>query len=97
MISFNFFITNYKTFQATPHGLPTPRLKNTKSLCYLGMKFMTLLKQSTDGELDLNQVSQMLEAPKRRIYDITNVLQGINLVFSGALVTNELYLKSDLI
>ncbi|XP_028317301.1 transcription factor E2F3 [Gouania willdenowi] len=56
------------------------KMYDKKSLCYLGMKFMTLLKQSTDGELDLNQVSQMLEAPKRRIYDITNVLQGINLV-----------------
>lgn len=33
-----------------------------------------------DKCLDLNQAMKWLEVPKRRIYDITNVLEGINLI-----------------
>ena len=30
--------------------------------------------------VDLNRASEQLEVQKRRIYDITNVLEGINLI-----------------
>ena len=30
--------------------------------------------------VDLNKASEVLEVQKRRIYDITNVLEGINLI-----------------
>lgn len=30
--------------------------------------------------VDLNQAADQLGVPKRRIYDITNVLEGVNLV-----------------
>lgn len=33
-----------------------------------------------DGVLDLNVVAQELNAPKRRVYDVTNVLEGIQLI-----------------
>jgi sugar-specific transcriptional regulator TrmB len=39
-----------------------------------------LLKESQDGVLDLNFAAQQLEVQKRRIYDITNVLEGIGLI-----------------
>mmetsp|Transcript_61691 Transcript_61691/g.169689 ORF Transcript_61691/g.169689 Transcript_61691/m.169689 type:complete len:431 (-) Transcript_61691:270-1562(-) len=50
------------------------------SLGLLTKKFLNLLQSSKDGTLDLNQAAQQLEVQKRRIYDITNVLEGINLI-----------------
>lgn len=35
---------------------------------------------ATEGELDLNALVARLGVPKRRLYDITNVLEGINVV-----------------
>jgi len=41
-----------------------------------------LIKQSEqdDGVIDLNEASKTLDVQKRRIYDITNVLEGIGLI-----------------
>lgn len=50
------------------------------SLGLLTKKFLNLLQSSKDGTLDLNKAAQQLEVQKRRIYDITNVLEGINLI-----------------
>ncbi|NXA78117.1 E2F6 factor, partial [Thryothorus ludovicianus] len=50
------------------------------SLVLLTRRFMTLLKKAPDGVLDLNQVARTLGVRKRRVYDITNVLNGINLI-----------------
>jgi len=46
----------------------------------LTKKFINLLKQAPDGILDLNNAAETLEVQKRRIYDITNVLEGIGLI-----------------
>ncbi|KAG7478360.1 hypothetical protein MATL_G00079670 [Megalops atlanticus] len=43
-------------------------------------RFLDLLGRSPDGVVDLNWASQVLKVQKRRIYDITNVLEGIQLV-----------------
>uniref|UniRef100_A0A672J299 E2F transcription factor 1 n=1 Tax=Salarias fasciatus TaxID=181472 RepID=A0A672J299_SALFA len=43
-------------------------------------RFLDLLSQSADGVVDLNWASQVLDVQKRRIYDITNVLEGIHLI-----------------
>ncbi|KAM6899577.1 transcription factor E2F3 [Xenentodon cancila] len=50
------------------------------SLGLLTQKFSQLLNRSVDGVLDLNVVCQELNTPKRRIYDITNVLEGVKLI-----------------
>ncbi|XP_038605450.1 transcription factor E2F6 isoform X1 [Tachyglossus aculeatus] len=50
------------------------------SLVYLTRKFMDLIKSAPDGVLDLNEVATTLRVRKRRVYDITNVLDGINLI-----------------
>lgn len=50
------------------------------SLGLLTKKFMDLLKESPDGVVDLNECSQKLQVQKRRIYDITNVLEGIGIL-----------------
>jgi len=38
------------------------------------------LQHSSGGSLDLNEAACKLEVQKRRIYDITNVLEGIGLI-----------------
>ncbi|KAJ4705372.1 Transcription factor [Melia azedarach] len=43
-------------------------------------KFINLIKHSEDGILDLNKAAETLKVQKRRIYDITNVLEGIGLI-----------------
>ena len=43
-------------------------------------KFLYLLQHSADNTLDLNNAAAELGVQKRRIYDITNVLEGINLI-----------------
>ena len=46
----------------------------------LTKKFIHLLVESDEQSLDLNQAVLDLQVQKRRIYDITNVLEGINLI-----------------
>nr|XP_043631378.1 transcription factor E2FB isoform X2 [Erigeron canadensis] len=50
------------------------------SLGLLTKKFINLIKHAEDGMLDLNKAAETLEVQKRRIYDITNVLEGIGLI-----------------
>ncbi|NWU06441.1 E2F6 factor, partial [Cephalopterus ornatus] len=50
------------------------------SLGLLTRRFMALLKKAPDGVLDLNEVATTLGVQKRRVYDITNVLDGIHLI-----------------
>lgn len=50
------------------------------SLGLLTKKFVDLLKESPQGVIDLNIASEQLNVQKRRIYDITNVLEGVGLL-----------------
>ncbi|XP_015271896.1 PREDICTED: transcription factor E2F6 isoform X2 [Gekko japonicus] len=50
------------------------------SLVRLTRRFMDLVKTAPEGVLDLNEVSRLLGVRKRRVYDITNVLDGIRLI-----------------
>ncbi|NXO40787.1 E2F6 factor, partial [Locustella ochotensis] len=50
------------------------------SLVLLTRRFMALLRKAPDGVLDLNEVATTLGVRKRRVYDITNVLDGIDLI-----------------
>ncbi|KAF3323857.1 transcription factor E2FB-like isoform X2 [Carex littledalei] len=50
------------------------------SLGLLTKKFINLLQRAEDGTLDLNKAAETLEVQKRRIYDITNVLEGVDLI-----------------
>uniref|UniRef100_A0A8C5RYB1 E2F transcription factor 6 n=1 Tax=Laticauda laticaudata TaxID=8630 RepID=A0A8C5RYB1_LATLA len=64
---------NYKCI-----SLKKPRYDG--SLVQLTRRFMDLVKAAPEGVLDLNEVSRLLGVRKRRVYDITNVLDGIHLV-----------------
>jgi len=50
------------------------------SLGLLTRKFANLIQASINGTIDLNEASSTLNVQKRRIYDITNVLEGIGLI-----------------
>lgn len=50
------------------------------SLGLLTKKFVDLLQNSSNGVVDLNVASSTLNVQKRRIYDITNVLEGIGIL-----------------
>lgn len=54
--------------------------KAENSLMQLTNRFTTLLQNAQDGIIDLNEAAAMLNVQKRRIYDITNVLEGIGLI-----------------
>ncbi|XP_061624153.1 transcription factor E2F1 [Phyllopteryx taeniolatus] len=70
---------------STPAPPRIPRTMTEKSrydtsLNLTTKRFLDLLSQSADGVVDLNWASQVLDVQKRRIYDITNVLEGIQLI-----------------
>lgn len=62
--------------ETTPRANRTPSSRAETSLTHLTKRFIDLLRGASEGLLDLNCASQQLEVQKRRIYDITNVLEG---------------------
>ncbi|CAI2360569.1 unnamed protein product [Moneuplotes crassus] len=56
------------------------RTRQENSLGELTKKFIELIKQSENNTIDLNYAVEQLDVQKRRIYDITNVLEGIGLI-----------------
>lgn len=61
-------------------GKTVERTRYDTSLSLLTKKFIHLVESSQDGVVDLNVASERLEVQKRRIYDITNVLEGIGIL-----------------
>ncbi|KAI3938465.1 hypothetical protein MKW92_038776 [Papaver armeniacum] len=59
---------------------PTGSCRYDSSLGLLTKKFISLILEAKDGILDLNKTADILKVQKRRIYDITNVLEGIGLI-----------------
>ncbi|XP_072823628.1 transcription factor E2F4 isoform X2 [Vicugna pacos] len=69
--------------EAGPQAPPPPGTpsRHEKSLGLLTTKFVSLLQEAKDGVLDLKLAADTLAVrQKRRIYDITNVLEGIGLI-----------------
>ncbi|ESO06914.1 hypothetical protein HELRODRAFT_191241 [Helobdella robusta] len=61
--------------------IPYTPSRHEKSLGLLTTKFVSLLESAEDGILDLKMAADHLAVrQKRRIYDITNVLEGIGLI-----------------
>jgi len=61
-----------------------PNSRFEKSLGLLTTRFVNLLQEAEDGILDLKKAADTLNVrQKRRIYDITNVLEGIGLIEKG--------------
>ncbi|PWZ38564.1 Transcription factor E2FA [Zea mays] len=65
----------------SPGNPPTPAgCRYDNSLALLTKKFINLLNEAQDGILDLNNTAETLGVRKRRMYDITNVLEEIGLI-----------------
>ncbi|KAK4480893.1 hypothetical protein RD792_011747, partial [Penstemon davidsonii] len=69
-----------KSADASSPFTPAGSCRYDSSLSLLTKKFIALIKHAEDGELDLNKAADTLQVQKRRIYDITNVLEGIGLI-----------------
>ncbi|GMH96299.1 hypothetical protein TrVE_jg3714 [Triparma verrucosa] len=65
---------------APPTKSPSSISRYDSSLGLLTKKFTSLIRSSLTGSLDLNDAAASLNVQKRRIYDITNVLEGVGLV-----------------
>ncbi|XP_024026586.1 transcription factor E2FC isoform X2 [Morus notabilis] len=59
---------------------PSINCRYDSSLGLLTKKFVKLILEAEDRTLDLNHTAGVLEVQKRRIYDITNVLEGVGLI-----------------
>ncbi|XP_028460198.1 transcription factor E2F6 isoform X1 [Perca flavescens] len=74
-----------KTTGVSPHQkkerIQTKRVtRQDVSLGMLTQRFLELLLAAPGGSIDLRQVTTSLQTRRRRVYDITNVLEGINLI-----------------
>jgi hypothetical protein len=67
-------------FQESTAKKSNQRSRNESSLSVLTVKFLELLRNSSNGMIDLNDAVSTLRVQKRRIYDITNVLEGIGYI-----------------
>ena len=54
------------------------RQRQENSLGELTKNFINYIREQNSREIDINEVVNKLKVKKRRIYDITNVLEGIN-------------------
>ncbi len=52
------------------------RQRQENSLGELTKNFINYIKEQNTKEIDINEVVKKLKVKKRRIYDITNVLEG---------------------
>uniref|UniRef100_A0A673MT59 Transcription factor E2F1-like n=1 Tax=Sinocyclocheilus rhinocerous TaxID=307959 RepID=A0A673MT59_9TELE len=73
-------MANINSVQKFVPKVATEKSRYDTSLNLTTKRFLDLLAQSPDGVVDLNWASQVLDVQKRRIYDITNVLEGIHLI-----------------
>lgn len=61
-------------------GQGRPKERENTSLGWLTSRFIEFLERCPDGAADLTSVCEHLAVPKRRMYDITNVLEGVGLL-----------------
>lgn len=66
------------------------RQRQENSLGELTKNFINYIKEQNTKEIDINEVVKKLKVKKRRIYDITNVLEG-NLLFSSFSLISKLF------
>ena len=67
--------------EQSPRSVAGSGRRVDSSLGVLTQKFVQLInEQSMTGTVDLNVAAELLGVQKRRIYDITNVLEGIGLI-----------------
>lgn len=68
-------LTRERTTQSSDPGI-----RKDVSLGTLTKHFLEILHSSPNGVVDLNEIAPHLHVRKRRVYDVTNVLEGIDLI-----------------
>ncbi|XP_026088689.1 transcription factor E2f1-like isoform X1 [Carassius auratus] len=71
---------NNNVNQAMGASSKLAQYRSDVALGQLTKRFMQLLHSAPNGVLDLNEVTRKLGTRKRRVYDITNVLTGIQII-----------------
>lgn len=66
--------------EITSPEVENPYKPREKTLVLLTRKFMDIMKSCPYGLLDINSAVEELKISRRRMYDITNVLEGIGLL-----------------
>ena len=56
--------------------------RNQKSLEYMTKEIIRYIMQSKQDYIDLKDMESSIKVPKRRIYDVINVLEGKNIIFN---------------
>ena len=54
--------------------------EDSTSLSWLAEKFIEYLERAPHGTADISAIADSLRVPRRRLYDITNVLEGVGLL-----------------
>lgn len=73
--------TTSDSLKQPKESIPTDKSKRFNvGLGRLTQPFLKLLLKAPDGQLDLRQVNKSLHISRRRVYDISHVLEGINLI-----------------
>jgi len=65
---------------ASSNSKEKTKARHDNSLSVLTRKFLQLIRGSPNHTVDLNEAVKVLNVQKRRIYDITNVLEGIGFI-----------------
>lgn len=73
LLSVHFFIFSSSDAATWPANEVT-------TLPNLTQRFLDMLLGQCDGVADLNSLSSQISSCKRRIYDVTNVLEGIGVI-----------------
>uniref|UniRef100_UPI00358DF26B transcription factor E2F3-like n=1 Tax=Myxine glutinosa TaxID=7769 RepID=UPI00358DF26B len=74
------------------------RCRYDSSLGLITQRFLSLMQKSPDGSVELNNAAKILGVQKRRMYDITNVLQGVQIVtkkFKNTVMWTTQFNKKD--
>lgn len=56
--------------------------RNQKSLEHMTKEIIRYIMQSKQDYIDLKDMESSIKVPKRRIYDVINVLEGKNIIFN---------------
>jgi transcription factor E2F3 len=70
--------------------------RQENSLCQLTKKVLEYIKNKKKLNININELVKDLCVKKRRIYDITNVLQGIGYIEKKRQKRNNMAQKSDI-
>lgn len=80
MLKEPFFVERESSESCQSPASASLKADNNNTLGSLTKKFVELIKTAPDETIEIHEASEKLCIQKRRIYDITNVLEGIGYI-----------------